>query len=188
MAPTLKDRIDALEERVEKPPKDRTAYVAVGIAIVTAAVGAAPVVKDLLPSDPPSKLVEISNVAPETGWTYKEYLENTGRNVPQHKDWLNREGLQVTFDVEFVGYKHKPFRAIGWIVSEAGQRVREIYGIGVAYRFTANGSTFKANPDIWLALPAKAGKYKVIAAVYTRNGDARLDTHESPLFTVTGKE
>ena len=188
MAPTLKDRIDALEEKVEKPRRDRTAYVAVGIAMFTAAVGAAPVVKDLLPSDPPSKLVEISNVSPETGWTYKEYLENTGRNIGQHRDWLNREGVQVTFDVEFVGYKRKPLRATGWIVSEAGQRVREVYGIGAAFRVTPRGSTYKANPDIWLALPPKAGKYKVIAAVYTGNSDARLDTHESPLFVVTGKK
>jgi hypothetical protein len=188
MAPTLNDRIDALEEKVEKPRKDRTAYVAVGIAMFTALVGAAPVVKDLLPSDPPSKVVEISNVSPETGWTYKEYLENTGRPVGQHAAWLNREGLQVTFDVEFVGYKHKPLRATGWIVSAAGQRVREIYGIAGDYNLTPTGSTYKANPDVWLALPAKAGKYKVVAAVYTQNGDARLDTHESPLFSVAGHE
>lgn len=143
-----------------------------------------PIIDDWLTEDPTNQRVSITNVRTQSGWPYRDFLEETNRTEDEGslgKDWLSWPGADVSFDVALDGYKRKQLEVVRWVVTAAGERVRSLYHANEPTAIVPPADTYTANPSIWVALPKKPGRYKITVGVYGQDG-RRLSLQDSATF------
>jgi hypothetical protein len=128
---------------------------------------------------------DISDVTADESLSLDAYWKlNPGSRAPVSKERLNTMGRVVHFRVDVNGYRGKQLTVWWWMLTSEGAPVSQPeLQRQLAFGLTPHDCTTGGTRDIWVELPKRRGRYKVVVQLLDPAGE-KLDDGRTKPFTV----